>query len=97
MKYFYLILLLNSCSAYPIKYTGIVHNYVIKKARYLCESHGGLWYIVSSENIIEEGKNKDYPCREFYKIRCQDEFLWNLNDEVAWCFIDKDQIEDSLK
>ena len=97
MKYLGLLLLLTGRSTYPQQNVGIVHDYIIRNAQKICASHSGLHYIVSVQTIMDKGEREDYPCTEVFKVRCQDQVLLQINDEIAWCFIPKMQLDESLK
>jgi hypothetical protein len=90
-------LLFAGCASYPIKYTGIVHDYVFENSKKLCANNGGLHYIVSSETIYEKGKREEYPCEDVYRVRCQDGSLKYFYDGVKYCFISKSQLEETLR
>lgn len=89
--------LLVSCSSYPRHRVGMVHDYVFKQAEDACRSHEGLHYVVSIRDIYSEGEDKDYPCADSFKIRCQDGTLLTLDDGIGYCFISEMQLEESLK
>lgn len=91
MKYLFLLFLTGCASS---NYTGIVHEYVINQANNACVKHSGLHYIVSDMEYANDSE-KSFPCREQFKFRCQDGTLYTFNDEIAFCFIPKGQLEES--
>jgi hypothetical protein len=101
VRYLLLILFLSGCSSYPVHRTGIVHDYIFINATKMCESHGGLHYIVSDSTIFAKsseryGHGYDYPCEDKFLVRCQDQVLLNFYDGVAWCFISESQLQETL-
>lgn len=98
MKYLILLLLLSSCSKYPERNVGMVHDYIITQANDLCKSHSGLHYIVSVQDIYSKGgENHEYPCDEVFKVRCQDSVILEIHDGIAYCIIPKMQLDETLK
>jgi hypothetical protein len=101
MRYLLLLLLVTSCSSYPKKNIGIIHDYIITAATKSCADHGGLHYIVAINHINGRGARfssgeYEYPCVDKYQFRCQDDTLSTFNDEVSWCFISIIQVEETI-
>jgi len=79
------------------EHIGMVHDYIFTNATRGCEQHSGLHYIVSVSTIFSKGdKNHPYPCRDYYKFRCQDGTLLDFDDGVGYCFISEEQLQESL-
>lgn len=103
MKYIFYLLLLTSCTKFPQQNIGIIHDYIFENANKMCKLHSGLHYIVSVQTIESEYSKprnvdfKDYPCTQVYKVRCQDQILFEINDGIAWCFIPQAQLRETLK
>lgn len=108
MKYLILIaFILASCSSYPKKRIGKVHDYQIHLAEKACENHEGYHYIIDITDI--EGKYGPYddrndpeefgsrPCTSVTVVRCQDETLHDISYGGAFCFISEMQLEETLK
>lgn len=87
---------------YPKQHIGIVHDYVIHKANEVCSTNDGLHYIVPNMTIYQArsagwtGDFNDYPCKEVFKIRCQNGALFEVKEDIGFCFIPEDQIMESL-
>lgn len=97
MKYILFLSLFTilGCST-SYKRVGIIHEYIITAALNKCENHGGLHYITKITDIEEVGLNKDYPCSEYTKFRCNDGSLQNYETEVGYCFISEMQLDDVI-
>lgn len=101
MKYILLLLFLLGCSKFPLQRTGIVHDYIINKAKEVCKPYSGLHYIVDRTLILEKGKigeySPDYPCNVKIIAKCQDsrQFV-EFYADGRYCAISQLQIKDAI-
>lgn len=71
----------------PRKHTLMVHDYIIEYANRICEIHNtSLHYIVPIPTEIKFRKSDDAECQDLYKIRCQDESIYEFDSGASACY-----------
>lgn len=78
--------LTQSKPAQVVKTDLMVHDYVFENAVDLCLEHGGLHYIVPIATPVKFKKSPYSTCEDVYKIRCQDQYLIELNTGASACY-----------
>ena len=94
------LMILSGCSK-PKTRIGMVHEYIFHEAERKCAYHQGVHYIVSIETEYAETTGKmsfnDYPCTSKYKFRCEDGFIIDFDSGGAYCFIEHEQLQETLE
>lgn len=89
------LLILMGCATTE-QYIGIVHDYVFTNATKLCKNEGSELHYIVSDLKLKIDKNKSYPCQEDFIVRCQNGKDYTMKSEIAYCFIPRSQLLESL-
>lgn len=83
----------------PLRKDLMVHDYVFRWAQLICEKHNtSFHYIVPVPTLITVDKHGQVLCDDLYKIRCQDESIYELNTGASYCDgVGKSQWDETMK